>query len=36
MTMILEIMIVCFAVVLGSVSAFMEKGEYEYNGDAEI
>ena len=36
MTMVLEILFLCVAAVLASMSAFMEKGEYEYNGDAEI
>ena len=34
--MVVKILIMCFAVVIGTMSAFMEKGEYEYNGDAEI
>lgn len=34
--MILEILFLCVAAVPASMSAFMEKGEYEYNGDAEI
>lgn len=34
--MVVKILIMCFAVVIGTMSAFMEKGEYEYNGDMEV